>query len=222
MSLTNTGAALKRNTAPARAVYRELVTATPQNLAGFGHLVSDYAAAEIEIVTWPALGWRPVDAGTGNEGGTTEGIFEFAWKDDVLHGRNTAVDDSYVLGWAGDPSKPEATPQSTPPSEMYIGHANYHPDGGQLFFPKDRQPFVAPLAPAGDDITLEDFVAFYFDGSHGLYIHPGIWHEAVFPLAERADFLDKQGKVHARISCEFHKEFGAYLHFPLVPPASHQ
>ena len=54
-----------------------LVRATPETLSGYGRLVDDYAGAEIEIVTWPAAGWRPVDPGTGNEGGVTEGLFEF-------------------------------------------------------------------------------------------------------------------------------------------------
>ena len=50
---------------------------------------------------------------------------------------------------------------------------NYHPDGGQVFFPVERVPFVMLLALPGDDVRLEDFVAFYFDGSIGLQIKPG-------------------------------------------------
>lgn len=57
-----------------------LVKATAESLDGFGKLVDDYASTKIEIVTWPAQGWRPIDPNTGNEGGTTEGIFKFRWK----------------------------------------------------------------------------------------------------------------------------------------------
>ena len=100
---------------------------------------------------------------------------------------------------------------------VYLHHANYHPDGGQLFFPLDRAPFVAPLAAPGDDARPEDFVTFWFDGSQGLYIHPGVWHEAVFPVSDRQRFYDKQGKVHARVSIDFPKEFRCYLAAPLAP-----
>ena len=47
---------------------------------------------------------------------------------------------------------------------------NYHPDGGQVFFPTSCDPFVMILAPPGDDIQLSDFRAFYCDGSCGLQI----------------------------------------------------
>ena len=68
-----------------------VVKATPESLAGFGHLVEDPEACPIEIVRWPALGSRPVDADSGDEGGTTEGVFVSEWRGDVLYGRNEAV-----------------------------------------------------------------------------------------------------------------------------------
>ena len=75
--------------------------------------------------------------------------------------------------------------------------------------------FVVPLALPGDDITPgDDVVAFRFDGTRGLYIHPEVWHEGVFPLVPRQRFLDRQGRVHARVSVEFADEFGCRL---LVP-----
>jgi len=195
-----------------------LVKATPDSLKGYGLLSDEYEKTDIEIVTWPAQGWRGVDINTGNEGGTTEGVFQFWWQGDYLYGRNTAVNDEYLLGWTCLPEAASKDNAELDRSQVLLYHANYHPDGGQLFFPKDKTPFVVPLALPGDDVTPEDFVAFYFDGSQGLYIHPGVWHEAVFPIAESAEFLDKQGKVHARISCNFVKEFGVYLATPLRVP----
>lgn len=192
-----------------------LVEASEESLSGLGRLFDDPARQEIEIVTWPRQGWRPVDPGTGNEGGTTEGIFSFWWEAGTLHGLNKAVGDAYVLGWR----KPPVPVEEVEPDgrdRLFIRHANYHPDGGQLFFPMNGTPFIAPLAPPGDDVRPESFVAFYCDGSKGLYIHPGVWHEAIIPLADRANFLDRQGRVHARISCRFDQEFGLYLAVPLV------
>jgi hypothetical protein len=48
-----------------------------------------------------------------------------------------------------------------------------------------------------------------------LYIHPNIWHEGIFPVEDNQRFLDRQGKVHARVSCDVGQEFGVYLSCPL-------
>ena len=51
--------------------------ATEDSLQGFGQLVgpADYQEFAIEIVRWPATGTRPVDPDTGDEAGSTEGVF---------------------------------------------------------------------------------------------------------------------------------------------------
>jgi len=203
---------------PCRTHQVPLVRATAEALEGYGRLAPSFAAEPIEIVRWPAQGWRPVDPDTGDQGGTTEGTFSFWWQGEVLYGRNEAVGDSYLLGWCRDPREASATAARPDRSRVLIWHANYHPDGGQLFFPATRVPFVAPLALPGDDVRPDDFVAFWFDGSAGLYIHPGVWHEAVVPLAPSAAFDDKQGRVHARVSVDFVTEFGVYLAIPLRKP----
>src|SRR5689334_872971 len=79
-----------------------LVRATAESFASYGAIVSDPDNHKVEIVRWPAQGWRPVDPNTGDEGGTTEGIFSFWWKGEILYGRNEAVDDAYLLGWSRD------------------------------------------------------------------------------------------------------------------------
>ena len=195
-----------------------LIEATAESLEGYGCLVEDPDSCEIEIVTWPAPGWRPVEEGTGNEGGTTEGTFSFWWTGDVLQGRNEAVGGEYVMGTACLPDLASAERQTAARDRVLLRHANYHPDGGQLFFPLDGGAFVSPLALPGDDVRPEHFKAFYFDGSRGLYIHPSVWHEGVFPLAEEGRFLDRQGKVHARINCDLDEEFGCLLSLPLRRP----
>jgi len=207
------------------AVDIPLVRATAESLDGLGILFDEPDDVTVEIVRWPAQGWRPVDGDTGDEGGTTEGIFEFWWKNQLLHGRNNAVNDQYIM--AADARYPDAFDQdlAAPLPDDDAGreaallyHANYHPDGGQLFFPLEGQPFVVPLAHPGDDVRLEDFTAYYFDGSQGLYIHPDVWHETMLPLTKTARFFDRQGKVHARVSSNFVEEFGAYLRVPLHTP----
>lgn len=192
-----------------------LVRATPAALEGYGRLVSDPAACEVEIVRWPAQGWRPVDSDSGDEGGLAEGTFTGAWSGDVLYGSNAAVGGEYVLGWSRDPQQASADAATAPRSHVLLWHMNYHPDGGQLFFPLEPKPFVFPAALPGDDVTPDKVVAFWCDGSQGLYIHPNVWHEGIFPVTDRQRFLDRQGKVHARVSCDFGAEFGCYLAVPL-------
>lgn len=198
-----------------RIVPMPVVDATPENLEGFGHLVRIPQDCVIEITRWPATGWRPVDADTGDEAGTTEGIFVSEWKGDVLYGRNDAVGGHYILAYAEPPDVAREDHQR-PPQRMLLWHANYHPDGGQLFFPQQQEPFLVPLALPGDDIMPDKFICFRFDGSQGLYIHPNIWHEGVFGVSGTQRFFDKQGAVHARVSVDFAREFSCLLSAEIV------
>src|SRR5258706_6890253 len=104
-----------------------LVGATEESLRGYGHLVDDYRNYPIEIVTWPQPGWRAIDPGTGNEGGTTSGIFEFWWEGETLYGHNKAVAAApYLFGWSRNP-KDLASSAATAPerSRVLLWHANY-------------------------------------------------------------------------------------------------
>ncbi len=187
-----------------------VVDATPEALLAYGRLVADPDECRIEIVRWPKQGRRPIDADTGDQAGTTEGVFVSHWQGDILYGRNEAVGGHYVLAYAEPPERAR-TDHADSPRRMLVWHANYHPDGGQLFFPLDRRPFYVPLALPGDDITPERFVCFRFDGRQGLYIHPNVWHEGVFGLDGTQRFFDRQGAVHARVSVDFAREFGCLL-----------
>lgn len=195
-----------------------VVPATSQELRGLGSVVDDPPGFSVEIVPWPLSGWRTLDPGTGIQGGTTTGTFEVWWEGEVLFGRNEAVGGHYLLGWSTDPAVAQRGPTpDRPPGRVLLWHANYHPDGGQLFFPLDGSPFVVPLAPPGDDVTPGDFLAFRVDDGKGLYIQPGVWHDTAFPVAPRARFHDDQGRVHGRVSANFASEFGVLLSVPLTP-----
>jgi ureidoglycolate lyase len=195
-----------------------LIVATDASLEGYGKLVDDPKTFAIEIVRWPQQGWRPIDANSGDQGGITQGIFEFQWMGETLFARNNAVRDSYLFGWSTWPE--EASREGRKPrSRALIWRANYHPDGGQLIYPMNGESFVVPLALPGDDVTPDRFVSFWCDGTKGLYIHPNVWHGAFVPHADEARFLDRQGRVHARVSVDFPKEFGCYLAVPLGRPS---
>ncbi len=104
-----------------------LIEATEENLKGYGCLVDDPDRFEIEIVRWPAPGWRPVDQGTGDEGGVVEGIFHGIWTGDVLMGRNEAVGGEYVLGWSCDPQQACTAQATAPRDQVLLWHMNYQP-----------------------------------------------------------------------------------------------
>ena len=195
-----------------------LVAASAESLAGYGRLVDNPREFPIEIVPWPAQGWRAIDANTGDQGGVTEGLFEFKWKGETLYARNHAVGDSYLFGWSNWPEEAAAERPVRPRERALIWRANYHPDGGQLFYPLKGQSFVVPLALPGDDVTPGKFVSFWCDGRSALYLHPNVWHGALVPLDDEAEFLDRQGRVHARVSVNFVTEFGCYLGAPLRRP----
>ncbi|XZE53686.1 ureidoglycolate lyase [Planctomycetaceae bacterium SH139] len=191
-----------------------VVPATAESLGGYGRLLDHPDDVAVEIVRWPAQGWRPVDEDSGNEGGTTEGSFTSRWSGDVLYGVNEAVGGRYILGFGKDPAEARKDHQDDP-AELLLWHANYHPDGGQLFFPVAEKPFLVPLALPGDDVQPSDFVCFLFSGQQGLYIHPNIWHDGVYALQGEATFFGRQGAVHARVSVDFAREFRSLLRVDL-------
>ena len=204
-----------------QAIEIPLIKATNDSLKGYGYLIDSYEDSDIEIVTWPKQGWREIDKGTGNEGGATEGSFDTWWDGSTLYGQNNAVqhnseyekDGKYILAHSTHPEALIKNQDYKTPNEIYLWHVNYHPDGGQLFFPTKPGIFMSPLALPGDDIKIEDFKAFYFDGEKGLYIHPNIWHEGVFPTQKKSSFMGRQGKIHARVSVNLKKEFNKYMFF---------
>ena len=188
-----------------------IVIGNKASLQGYGRLVHDFDEEVVEITTWPQLGRRPIHPGTGNQGGVTSGDFIYTWKGDQLTAQNQAVGGDYVTG--------RLPPGGSVSNRQCVltREANYHPDGGQVFFPKDGAAFVLLLALPGDDVKLEDFVAFYFDGSCGVQIHANIWHQPAFPISDRAAFRGKQGKVHACVCMDSVNEFGKFLLVPLTP-----
>jgi hypothetical protein len=207
----------------ARVIRARAVVATSASLSGYGHLVDDFASADVTIVPWPVSGRRPLVAGTGAEGGVAEDVFTMELRGQVLYATNYAVGRSYLTGWFEDPPLASESGPAGNTSRLYTHEANYHPDGGQIFFADPRAPFVALLARPGDDVQPEDFVAFYFDGTRGLHIAPNVWHQPVFPAPpppppHATRFQNRQGRVHACVSVDFLHEFQTYLEVPLLPP----
>jgi hypothetical protein len=193
-----------------------VVPATPESLAGFGEIVADFASAKVKMTPWPLKGWRPMSPGVnGNEAGAVEGAFSMWAEGGLLFGRNEAVKRAYIIGWYDDPATARRDVEPASRDRLFIHQANYHPDGGQIWCPREGIPFVAVLAKPTDDVRPEDFVAFHCDGSFGIQIFPEVWHQPAAPIGQRMTIDNKQGRVHACVDFNALTEFGCYLEVPL-------
>lgn len=198
-----------------RIVDVPLRTLSAENAKGLGKVFRSFDRAEIKLRQWPAQDSRPISPGTGY-GGIIEGSFEVYWKGEVLKAKNNAVGRSYTLGWLKEPrlAREDITAPPDRPS-ILVSFFNYHPDGGQAFISRNQLPTVFLVAPPGDNVRPEDFVALYSDGTLGLSLFPGVWHQAPFPLSERDIYDNKQGSVHACVDLDFLIEEELLLSVPL-------
>ena len=127
--------------------------------------------------------------------------------------------DGYLFGWSTWPEDAGKSPMARRQRAL-IWRANYRPGWRPLFIRSTACSFLVPLALPGDDVQPEQFVSFWCDGSRGLYIHPNVWHGALGAIRRRGRVpRPGQGRVHARVSIDFVKEFGGYLSVPLQKPS---
>jgi hypothetical protein len=82
-----------------------LVAASDRSLEGYGCLVDVPEGFPIEIVRWPAQGWRPIDANSGDQGGVAEGVFETGGKARPSMLATTPSGTAISLGGATGPKK---------------------------------------------------------------------------------------------------------------------
>ncbi len=191
-----------------------LLPLNEETAVGLGTLFRSIDEVEIEQVQWRPSGRRPVTS--GGYGHTVEGPFDIFWRGEMMFSRNNAVGRSDLLGWRVDPTEASETRTAIDHSRLLVDEVNYHDDGGQAFF-APGVPTVFLLAPPGDDVAPEDFVALYSDGAFGVNMHPGVWHTAPLPLADQATFENKQGSIHATVALWARQEWGLLFDVPLVP-----
>lgn len=209
------------------------------DLEGYGYLVDnpdDFTCEKktFEIVPWPVQGWRKLDPETGDEAGTVEGDFEVEWKGDFFYGKNLAiasVANHYLEGILctdaanathDEPGYGMTEEAANFGNAIHLWMTDYHPDGGQLFFPTNPTnpvPFYVCLGlnSLGDDIKPTDMRAFEIPAGKGVYIHPGTWHNGVQLNKKYGPqrFFTRQGNVHARVSASWASEFNVLLRMPL-------
>lgn len=192
-----------------------IVDARDPRLADVVIVADDPSTFEVPIVPWPVAGSRQLDPGTGIEGGTTEGAFTTRWVGHRLVAVNEAVNGKYVIGLARAPEDCDAPVDGAPPGQILLWHVNHHPDGGQLFWSVDGRPFLVPVIPVGESPDLDRAVVARSDGSFGICVRPGVWHDGVYPESGDGDFRTRQGRVHARVSADVAREHGCLLRVPL-------
>lgn len=158
-------------------------------------------------------GWRKARTGTDLIPGEDSGEIYYKWEgstyvaDKVIGCRNEV---GYTLN-----NSISANPSAPNRNHVLVWESTYHPDCGEVFYPKNGNEFIAVLALPGDDLRLESFVAFYCDGSFGIQTHPYVWHQGMYSVKDNMTFLGKQGTLHACVSVNIVKEFGRFLCVPL-------
>ena len=199
-----------------------LQIATAKNMREFGCLIDslDQKSVEkgnFEIVKWPVSGRRPLDPGTGDEAGTTEGKFKVEWRGDYYYGENCAIhtcNNKYLDGLGEIPEKASHDSKQDQ-DQIHLWMSDYHPDGGQLFWSDNSISFVVCLGPSecGDDPTPKDMRAFRIPAGKGVYINPNIWHNGVYVEKKHSPqtFTTRQGRIHARVSASWASEFKTLL-----------
>ena len=161
--------------------------------AGYGSLVDDPHACKVEIVRWPAHGWRPVDEDSGDEGGTTQGRV-----------RERVARRHPVRSQRGRrrPLRPRVRGRAFARGRVARARARSD-DAVALQLPSGRRPAVLsarraavlrPARAARRRRAAREFVCFRFDGKRGLYIHPNIWHEGVFARRGTQRFFDSRAR----------------------------
>ncbi|KAL1504416.1 hypothetical protein AB1Y20_010822 [Prymnesium parvum] len=180
--------------------------ATPEALAPYGTVFTDWDAERCRLQRWPARGWRPVAA--GDEAGCTSGSFTLAWSHGAHAASNSAVaHGDYVFAWStrdaalaaaaspAPPSPPSNGSSPSPPSPSSPASAdasgrgehaylwseiNYHACGSQLFFTPDAAVLLLLALPpphrAPDDVRPDDFRAFYCPAGLGVNVDAFVWH----------------------------------------------
>lgn len=188
---------------------------TAETAEGLGTLITAIDEAEIAHRRWKPSGRRPVTS--GGYGETVDGPFDIYWQGEMMFSHNQAVGRRDLLGWRCDPAEAREDREPEDHSRLLVEEVNYHDDGGQAFV-APGVPTVFLVAPPGDDVVPDAFVALYSDGSHGLNMHPGVWHTAPLPLTDRARFDNRQGSIHATVGLWSRAEWGLLFDVPLSAP----
>lgn len=193
-----------------------IVKATEESLKGYATIVTDFENCQVEKTPWPLTGWRRAKPHTEIIPGEKTGEIYYSWQcnkyiADKTHGSLKEI------GFC-DVQMSLSNVLTNSRTHVLSWESTYHPDSGEVFVPKNGDSFVAVLALPGDDLAIDDFVAFDCDGSFGIQTHPFVWHSGMYTDKDEMTFLGKQGLLHACVSVNIVKEFGRFISVPLTEP----
>ena len=64
-----------------------------------------------------------------------------------------------------------------------------HPLGSQAFLPTHQRPFLVLVAPAGEQVHVDDLQLFITNGQQGINLAKNTWHHFQLVLGEQSDFI---------------------------------
>ena len=88
-----------------------------------------------------------------------------------------------------------------------------HPLGSQAFIPLSRFPFIVVVAPAAEDVEVDEITAFVTNGRQGINYHQGVWHMPMISMQREQEFLiiDRAMEGEEGENCDEH-----YLSDPIL------
>jgi len=72
---------------------------------------------------------------------------------------------------------------------LQIDFLERHPHGSQAIYPLFNQGMMVVVAPAGEQIDVNEVRAFYSDGQQGINFHAGVWHLPIIALQTGQEFI---------------------------------
>ena len=82
--------------------------------------------------------------------------------------------------------------------DFVIDHLNRHHHATQTLVPLDKAACIITVAPAAVDFTdeahLDTLRAFILDGTVGITLALGTWHDGPWPLMDVVDLINLQGR----------------------------
>ncbi|WAR17092.1 hypothetical protein MAR_031686, partial [Mya arenaria] len=168
-----------------------VVRATKENLSGYGRFVTNFDEEKVEINPWPVTGPRKARPGTDIIPGVDCSQLTFKYEGN----KYVSVKDIGRRMEVGTICEEEQSPDN---KYVLVSEITFHPDCGEVFYPKNGDPFITVLALPGDDF--------------------GKTERGMYTFGSSAEFLGKQGVLHCVIAANFEKEFGRKVCLKLEKP----